>query len=163
MTIEPSTTHDPNPPVEVEVEAAPPASWTMVQPMEPWALYGRGWLPLAYRRVRDQVEVVGAVCDGRRGAPVFQLPEGLRPAGMIMRSGAVAGTTGICTATVRPDGLLVVGTDRWSGDRTHLDLEITFPVADEQLAQAVEALAATAVQRPTRPENHNGVIVQVPV
>jgi hypothetical protein len=176
MTIEPeapTTPDDPIAPTEVDAEMSAArdriariaaAPWTMVQPMEPWALYGHGTIPLAYRKVGDRVEIVGSICDGRRGAPVFQLPEDCRPPGTIMRSMAVGGTTGICAATVTQAGVVFVETDRWSGDRTHLDFGlICFPVSSEQLAQAVAEAAARSPKRPTRPENHNGVIVEVPV
>jgi len=48
--------------------------WTLLQPLKPWALYGWGTIPTAYRRIRDHVEIIGAVCDGLRYTPVLQLP-----------------------------------------------------------------------------------------
>jgi hypothetical protein len=179
MTIEPeapTTPDNPTAPTEVDAEmaaardrigkiaAAPVAPWTFVQPLAPWKLYGHGTIPLAYRKVGDRVEIDGSVCDGLRDTPVLQLPEDCRPAGVTMRSISVGGCTGNASAIVAPTGVVFISTDRWSGDRTHIDFGlICFHVSSEQLAQAVAEAAARSPKRRTVRENHNGVIVEVPV
>ena len=169
----PSPSDDPTAPADVDAEkaaardriarisAAPVAPWTVVRPLKPWQLFGRGTIPLAYRKVRDAVEIVGAVCIGLRGAPVLQLPEDCRPPGVTMRSVAVAGCDGIATATITPAGAVYVQTDRWSGGQSYYDLGLICFQVSEQLAQAVEAEAAKGRTRPPRTENIRGAAVLV--
>ncbi|MGO8873385.1 MAG: hypothetical protein ACLQPH_18675 [Acidimicrobiales bacterium] len=124
----------------------PARSWTVLEPLRPWRNYHHGTIPLAFRKVRDEVQIVGAVCGGHRGAPVITLPEDCRPPGWTTRPIAVAGFDGIAVAVVSTAGVVTVATDRWSGGQMFYDFGIGFPVSD-QLGQVVEA--AKADQRPT--------------
>ena len=162
---------EPTPPTEVEADKAAARDriaklasvtpWVVVLPLRPWRNYHGGTIPLAFRRIRgDQVEVVGAICGGLRGAPVVQLPEDCRPPGWIVRPVAVAGVDGTATAIIDTAGWLTISTDRWSGGQKFYDLGFAFPVS-EQLAKAVGAAAAITAKRPARTMNVNGVIVEV--
>ena len=138
----------------------PARTWTISSPLPPWKNYGQGTCPLAFRKVRDQVEIIGAICGGGRRVPIVRLPDDCRPPGWTIHSVAVVGVDGIATAIVDAAGRVTISTDHWSGGQSHYDLGlICFPVS-EQLAQLFETESRTA-RRPAKTENRNGVIVTV--
>ena len=156
MTAEPEAMTTPDEPTLTPL-------WTAVSPIAPWTNYRRGTIPLAVRRVVDRIELRGAVCGGRRGAPLFQFPPNPRPPGLTVRPIAVAGADGIATAIIDTSGLVTISTDNWSGGAQFWDLGLICFTTDAVLAEAIRRDAQRAGQsRSTRTENRNGVIVAAP-
>ena len=128
---------------EPEAPTAPIAAtrpWTPIAPLAPWRAYGRGTIPVAVRRLGDRVEVRGAVCDGIRSAPIFQLPRDCRPPGLTlcplaMPSNIALRAPGCAIAAITAAGNITVETDYWSTRWFDLS-SISFAV-DDQLAETI--------------------------
>jgi len=122
---------------------APSAHWTFLELLEPWENFGKGSIPLAFRRTADTVELVGAICNGKRGFPVAVLPEDARPPGFVTNPVAVMGKWGVqgsAGVSVEANGKVYLSTDNWSGEAWYWDLGlISFPVS-EQLRCVIETL-----------------------